>query len=705
MPSVKYHIEFKEEFGRTVNVYLIQQPSFGTPIELTGDSNPVTISYQGEEGDIFQTMITSKATIRILLPESGSELFEDLATMDENTFGVMITIDDDGVGEYVWNGWLVPDEQVKTFSYTNQTITLTAIDPISRLKGQKLLNADETYVTGVKTLKYLVERCFDEVYTYENTFLTYVLVVKSKMVLSTESTTIFPDILEQLQVSAEAFNDDMGRPQSAFDVVRKIANSLLMRCFYENGNIYFVDILDFAVDVTTPRIPVYYKDFAGVDLDQDVILLGNTENISTTRTFKESRSRFEYNGTVGLIKDGFLSNWEAFGGGFRLVDWVYNDKLISEPDVYNRRVGTGRQESPYGILIKSDPYIMGQQFDMILGKSDNSILAGVALSISIKFKAPNQALLPLHNDEYDIDIPIGVGCCAILFNPENPAESAYYTRIGSVVEENYMAWKGVDLSGTDFEDGNWDLDYTIGGTGASGTRTSDKQTVKMDLAPTPDYITGKLFLAVNGVSFNTNLATPDASAADTIIYEVIVSQTPKNIDKETTTGEINYITRKIKTSQEFTQRDIDLNTTINGTVAGSLSSPLSYELFGETIPPGIVGNVGFTGYSGLLGFGIPLLFYNAVAQMWLNYPQYKIECETRGRDNSFYKGIDFSCFYDATRPSTAIYNSTFVQTTSQYEIKKATRRIMAISMKINARDISDDTLDDTYDLGEFYFIT
>lgn len=703
MPYAKYHISYKDAFNREVEVFLIQEAVVITPIELVGDENPVTITHAGEDGDIFQTMISSKATIRIILPESGSELFEDIATMDENTFGVVITVKNGLITEYIWNGWLVPDEQVKTFSYYSQNIVLTAIDAISRLKGQKLLNADETYITGVQSLKYLAQRCFDDVYTPENTLIGYTFVIKSKMVLNTNSTTVFPDILEQLAVSAEAFNDDMGRPISAFDVISKIANSLFMRCFYENGNIYFVDILDFCKDPTTPQLPVFYKEFPGVDPEADIILIENTENIDTTRTYRESRVRFAYNAMVGLLKDGFLNNWENFGGGKRLVDWVYNDLLLSQPDVYDRRVGTGRQESPFGILLKWGDPVDGPE--MIGGSTGSSVSGGSTLSLDVKLEAINQGLIPLQNTAYDIDIPITFLLSVLIYNPLDPVNSLALTRVDSADGTSYTAWKFRDLTGSDFASGSFDFNDFEVGKSILLDRTSNVQTATIELPIVPESVSGQAFVAVTAITHNDNLATVGYEAHDTIIYEVLLTQKPKNTEKKTTKGEITYLSRKIRTSQEFLLRDIELHTSANFTVAGSLSSAIPYELFGYTIPPGPIGNISFEGYPGLLGFGVPLIAYCAFAQMWLNYPQYKVECEIRGRDNEFYKGIDFSCFNDLTRPSTAIYNNIFVQTSSQYELKAATRKITAISMKLNERNISDSILDDDNDLWEYYFIT
>lgn len=724
MPYEKYKIEFKDDFNRLVTVLIVQDEIILTPTMLVAADNPVTVRYDGDESDIFQTMIPSKAKIRILLPEDNLELYEDLSTIDEDTFGVTITVEEDDDIVFAWNGWLIPDELTRTFSYQDQTMELTAIDVISRLKGQRLVNSDGTYIVGRQTMKYIVSRCLDEAFTTSNTIGSYEIVVKSHMVLSVLTSYEFPDVLEQLSVAAEAFNDDMGRPISAFEVVERIARSLLMRVFYENSTVYFVDILDYQGDMDRPEAPVLFKDYPGVTLQDNNIIIGNDENITTSRTFRESNARFQYTNTIGILIDGNLNNWEESGTGYRLTNWFYNPYLEARPDVDDRRVGNGRAESPYGILLTytndgTTPPITGRKYDMICSKVSVPVSGGIFYTINVRMRLVN----PLSIDFADISGTLARHTYQILFifvyNDYDPSKCYAFSWMSG--GDGHAHWVEIALAGTDFEDGipDWSVitaayeselssNTTVNTFGAANpaliieaTPAFEIQELSYDLPPLPIGVIGTMYVAVHPCTGAKVDLHPES--ADTVIYSCILTQKGSFFGPEKTKGETVYITRKIRTSQDKLEREISFNTTENSNVAGSISTDITYEdNFGNIIPAGNVPVVSISNVPEL--FGLPILGYNAIALMWLNYPQYKIDFTVRGKILNFYDAVILNTLYDPGRPSTAIYQEVFIQNSHEYDLKMGTRKLVVMSMKINKRIISDVEPDETHDAGEFYYI-
>lgn len=711
MPAFsKYTLSFVDAFGRDVLVALWSGEFVLTPKALMADADPVKISFLGEEDDVFQSVITTKAEVRIVLGEDDLDIFEDLSSMTEETFGMTISIGDN----YEWHGWVIPDEQEKKFSYSAQTITIRAIDPLSKIKGRKLLNDDKTYIHGEHTLKYYIEKCMDPLFGTDNTNGSYEFFIASTLRLSYDTVTVFPDILEQLTVFAEVFNDDMGRPINAYDVIKIIAEALCMRCFYENRKLYFVDVKTFTNNWEIGAIPLIYK----TEGFEDNILLKNSENITTTRTFRESRVRFEYNGIVGLLEDGYLLNWTASGSGHVLTNWEYHPDLIAQGAAYyeHRRVGTGRQESPYGINLQNRyaypaPGFPAQSYDRIAGKTTSNVSSFETLKISVKLEILNPMLIPHINGsatEYNFYTPVYV----FIYNDGDPTKSYY---ISERQEDGFMQWNLVDLTGTSFASGSLDwtiFDFLLGsglpaGFILSPERNYDKQTIDKDLAPIPESLSGDVFVVISPLRVwnqhfgGQRLADPASTHIN--VFEVLVSKAPRKLEKKATKGEITYLTRDIVTSKEYYERNISLNTTVNSGVAGSLNTTISYTRTSDSVvvPAGIVTGIESSPTSGRFS----LREYNAIIQMNYNFTQYKIDLEAKSRNLQFNKFIGMSVFYDPERPSTEIYEEPFIQTKHEYDVKRGERKLTIISMKDNPRTISLDTLDETNDLLENYYIT
>jgi hypothetical protein len=734
--TIKYLTVFRDHYNRVVTVGIVAADYLGTPIGLTTAADPLTITYNGDDGDIFQTMITSKAKLSLLLGEENTEFYEDITTMDENTFGLQIVVrnPNTAVIEYKWEGWLVPDEQSRNFSYTNQEITLTAIDPIGRTKGQKLLNSDGSYIYGKQTIKYIVNRCIQDVFTPDNTFATFNLVIDSDLVLSNTTSTILPDIFDQLKINSEAFNDEVGRPKSGFDVLEMIAKAMFMRVFYENGNVYFVDILNYSSLSTSPSIvinPVFYSSYPNVTEANNTILLQNTENITRTRVYRDSICKFTYTNAIGLLKDGTLINWTAISGGYKLTEWYYSPYLSARADVYNRRQGNGRAENAYGMLIKyTSDHVSGddyqnRQFDVICTKTPEYVYFGqkFTLDISVKFAHPEAIPYVITVDGWQNIAALPV---FIYIINRNDTTNSYYLNKDSV-------WTVIDLSGTDFDVlgqpdwvtvlGAYDADLNPGSPSSFDDEplksiyfngnalvvplqgVGNTQDLTVEIPEIPQYCTGEMFVFIHpAVNTRSDLSN---AGTDTIVYKALLSSKIANIINGFYSGEIQYLSREIRTSQDNITREISFNTTDNKTIAGAISSAIPITETSGVIPPGNLSKICLKDYPEPLFSGVSLMAYNAIGQMWLNYAQFKIDFQTLSKKNNFSESMAFFCLVDPDRPSTDIYNNIFIQNTSEYNVKKSTRKITAISTKPTVREITqapDGELDETHDFSEFYYL-
>lgn len=737
--SIKYAGSFLNRYNKTVSVTLLADGSF-TPKELSFSEDPVTITYDGEDEDLYQTMIPSKATIKIMLGEDDADLLEEINTMTENTFGVLIMVRESSFPFallYRWEGWLIPDEQVRQFTYQPQEVSLTAIDPISRSKGQKLINSDGSYIYGKQTIKYIVDRCLEGVFTPDTSLATYNLIVDSDLTLSNTTSTVLPPIFDQLQVNSESFNDELGRPRSGYEVIEMIARALFMRVFYENGNIYFIDVIQYSLMSTSPGITLNNFQYANEFTTEGVntLLLGNSENITRIRTFRESICKFIYKSSIGMLLDGNLINWESISGGYKLAQWYYSPYLNIRPDVYSRRQGTGRAESPFGMLIRYtsvsvDPFNAEHRFfDVICSKSEQPSIEGELYSLSLNVNVPNAINVQGSIPYMDGRVPLVIPYWVIAYNESNPSGSYYLDSAG---------WKDKDLSGTDFElagTPDWisifgayddslngstpdsksfrplhDLEETGGYSLFSIERTNKDQEFSRDFPALPSNFKGIFYVfihpAINSsTDGNANPDFPDFNITNTIVYSCILSQ---KVNNDKGNGEVQYLSRKIVTSQDNKTREIDFNTTVNRGTSGAISNAVDFVEGSETIVAGTnLTTISLVDYPEPLYSGVSLMKYNSIAQMWLNYPQYKLDLDTIGLQNNFYDGVYLGIFYDPEKPSTEIYQNIFLQTKSSYNLKKCTRSVTVISTKAAQRTITESPngeLDDTHDFSEFYYL-
>lgn len=717
MPT-NYKISFDNYYGNLCEVLLIEDYEDDVFVELLGSDSPVEVTYDSEDETIFSTMITSKAKIRVLVDSNNIDFIERMAVLKEGEYQVEIN----WAGSGRWVGALIPDEQSRTFSIVQGELELTAVDRLIQMKGKKLIDSDGAYMSGEHTLRQYIDRCFAQVLPPGAPGLD-TMVIYSNLVLSNDTTYSFPNIMEQLSVYAEAFNDDLGRPINCYEVVKAIASSLNMRCFYVGNFLFFVDIINYI------EFPPFGLDPVTVGFKGDTVgatLIKNSENITTVPTFTESVCRFKYKGLVGLLVDGYLQNWIASGSGFVLEDWTYSPRLLSQPDYESRRRGNGRQENPFGIFLKCDA-LGFLDFDEIGGSSLNEVypLDTINISAKLKFNDMNQ-IVPtrIGGNEFDIFGSFR----AVIYNNNNPDLSACILTEDGGGSGKY-AWYWVDLTGSGFASGVFDFEALIDavetayGFGPYATQniiqfsnTSSDQTISIDL-PSALLIgrTGKLFVAFGGACC-TDLDNDTYPPVDIILQNVIVTKSVPKTDNKEVKGEVVYVSRFGNMSVEKVEKEISLNTSANWNVSGALRTPITYTLTqdsllpdgtiipsGTTIPAGPVYRLSRTGTT--IFNNQPLVAYNAMSRMLFDYNQYKIDYEVKGNYININAPIDLSSLYDVSRPSTEIYNSISLQIRNSINIKKSENKITSVTMKFDQRSFSGNTLDEFHDLVESYYIT
>ena len=740
---MNYTISFKDYNNEPIEV-IIYKDSNPFATSLLASSNPLTITRTVENADdLFSLVSTSKCNIRIQITDGMGDFLNDMETLKEGEMKVTINRTSSGV-ENIWRGILIPDQQTRKFNILTGEIEITAIDLLSQMKGKKLLNADNVYVTEEHTIKEYADFCINQVAGISSSFF-------SNIILTKDTAYTLPTMPDQFSLYADTFNDDEGRPIYCYDVIKYIAEAFNLTV---NTRADVLEFVDFAAEKYS-RFSVGFKGDG-----KNATLINNSESINTTRTFFESIAKYNYRKSIGLITDGYFLNWTSIGGGYKLTNWEYNPQLSGSSDVYTRRKGSDRPQNPYAILLERD-VVFGtggapdtHYSDIIAGQVSKDFVGGESLELEITMSFDTNIDFIL-SYPYKNKLVRKTVFQVVLYNEDNPSLS-YVLRTNvtgvSSARELKSYWYVLDLSGSsgaDFAAGNipwtdanlfgnilapaanngyimppiqtWDYENQyaiptyIRGMIVEPSLTNNIQRINTKL-PTLPPIQSKLkafvflqpILQMQWTSGGLNPTLAPNATARTLFYSAFLTSQQADKDKNNpVTGEVVYISRFGDTSAPSVEKEVKINTTFDSG-AGSLRTPISYTKTSTgTIVP--AGNVPTISVSGTLEFdNITLIDYNARKLMIYNYNQYLIDFEIVVSKLTpairFNMLLDMSALYDPLRPATAIYNEPFRILSSTYDVKKSQYKITACSLKQNKRNFSKNTLNVTNDLVEEYYL-
>lgn len=709
--GLKYQMSFINDFDRTVNLKIYETDFVGDVTELTPGESPITISWKGDDADIFQTMIPSEAKVNAVV-EKGSGIVDDLLNMKDRQFLGLIEVPNPnipGVYEYRWYGFLIPDNIKTNFSYLEDVLTFSIIDPITAWKGVRMFEySSNAYQHGIHELReYLLggnnvlEPFLDVIALFTTVNIT------SNISLTPDYLT---DVMEDIGMFAESFNSDDGRPVTYYDGIERVCKSLFMRVYFDNATFYFIDILNFAEE-SFPEQTITYNQHPSTNLNNDALLLGDTEVITMIPAVNEAKCKFAFEKFNGLLINGLFNSWDDLGGDNYIIEnWYPNPYLSGLADFFERRSGSGRAESPFGFLIKST-------LEAISTKSLYTLKMKTSSSLTIGVQVDFETLKTISGDAYRLDkISLRVGVVA--FNNNFPNNSMGLRRD---YNEN-LVWDKVAMYDTEFRtDERWDYDYvSIGNTYPVVNPIQDVeikvstavQDVNIELPPALSYLTDDddftIHLAIFGVYGHYVPENGWSGSIDDVVYEdleAILSSAilNENEENETYDGEVTYVSRNNLITTKSKEREIEINTSVYNGISGALLSLISYDIGSDTFDPGYLEKVFRYGETNQMNCSLTDI--NAISTLWISSnPQYMIDMEVRSRLMSFRHRLNMSRLYDETKPFTDIYQEKFMTTKMDMDLKTNQHKITAVSMKVEKKPfnvgVSEPT--DVYDLLEYY---
>lgn len=732
-----YTYQYQNNLGHTVDITIQRGSAVGRTLTLA--DNPIKVTYNVEdEDDIFSPIMTSRCEVRVIVTddEDGIEFFEDMSIAKDGEWRLDMLVFDGSNQLESWSGFIIPDGMQRGISYRNDIVIIRAVDVLERAKSFKVTKTDGSQFVGRYKLRdyidAIITNAWGGLYEYEE---------NSKIVLTNnpETPTVWPPITEALWVDATAFNDNNGRPINAFDALKIIAKALGARIYFEDNKVILREVLTY-----NERPGSTWLNVVGIKSDTKTndFLIGNQEVLTRSRTFKEVKGSFDYEGADGVMQNGNMQFYDVDGKPSS-VD--INASLQALPDLNVRRRGNGRTENPYGFVLKSTyaepgtPIISRHlnTYDMLAFNTPAgvSVPRYTEISIEVTARLEDVGEIAVQQDQTYTAMIVD----AIIYNDSDPSQS-----VRSMLNpDGVPTWETVDLSSNAlFGSGQYDFSVNardndqfalfpppgdlliplIGvsrfvsqfGTPIKFAGVKDtSQTQGVDLAPNP--VSGRLYVSVSQIFDAGPMSIPtigelnSSTEMDTRIESVLVSAKGLNDGKTETV----YQTRFGDHTTEKKEFELELGTSANPTTKGALWTDITYQDDDTKVGrfyrgPGWVKGIQHEDFS--LGLPSPwngymsLLMYNAMARMAFNRVQNKMDFTCLSERMPIGNVIFFPDLSDPDRPSTSLYVQPHIQQMQTWDVTTGERNVTVISLAKDIRVITSEGQETpTTDLVERYY--
>lgn len=273
--GVKYRFEFYSKISDTLNRIDILEDAYVGSVNTLPEMGPVpiTIKWDGEEGEKNTPIIASEATLQFV----QSETF-DIDTFFSNT-DQKYKVNHYLNGRLNWTGFTQTDDLQQPYQDAPNYFTVRAVDGLAYLKTINLTGTDGEGIWGANGIMYYCQRCLVKtghelninnwinIFPYEN--------YGSGSFFSRE----FNAQLDPFNLSflyGQSFMTGKNQWDNCYSVLSSILSSFQARCFQWDGEwhfvrtedyIYYNDLLscsqwEFDAWVPSPSALIWEKDFS-----------------------------------------------------------------------------------------------------------------------------------------------------------------------------------------------------------------------------------------------------------------------------------------------------------------------------------------------------------------------------------------------------------------------------------------------------------
>ena len=716
--AIKYQFGVTDHFGQQVSVKIWEDGYVGAIFNLqpAGES-PIVINWKGETDQLRQPIIGSELRLA-LMERKDIPIIDDVLMASDRQYLVTVETYDPSEGAISnrWCGFIVPDQIEYNFNYQPDIIRIRAIDPLIALKGLQMKRLVPIFDYGLQPL-----RKFFNTWWIGGAGIGFADVIGSwwdiEMLSDLSLTPEYQtDILDSVGVLMETMHDEDGKLITYYEAMERICNALNMRCHMDNGKIMLVDLINYnsaaANFLGTKQIT--YKEHPSTNVNTDIVLLGNSEDITRQVALKETKARFPYKSLVGLVRNGNLLQWSPhpIHGGNVPDHWQMNSVLLGS-NYWDRRVGSGRVESPYSYFMQNVDIDSMSGFEKMTVKANAKVRQKYTIEYTYRMHSTDRLV---GGEWYEI-IQSWMSSIIVAYNVQNPAKSLVLNYFAGDLRWGFFnatVWPS-------FEDGLFP-NVSSRGPLIEIESSVDWVTKSIELPPImPWSPTGEddfvIYFSINpfwsatekksdivgamGVDAGGDMPDPFTDVDWYPPYYIREVKITQNVDAR---SQVVYVSRNNKQTSKGDEIDVLLNTSLRPEAAGTLYSMIPWEHVSEIHPPyqPLQSLFRFT-ESWQWNVNIPEM--NAISQLWLSaHSQSILSLEGRVKVFRFSNRMRLQRFYDAGKPFTEIYNSYFTNNAAEWDLKSNEIKFTVHSIKIEKEYASMfvDEPNTTYDKLEIY---
>lgn len=247
--GVKYRFEFYSKISDTLNRIDVLEDAYAGSVNTLDSMGavPITIKWDGEEGEKNTPIIASEATLQFVQTSSF-----DIDTFFANT-DQKYKINHYLNGRLNWTGFTQTDDLQQPYIDPPNIFTVRAVDGLAYLKTIDLTGTDGEGIWGANNIMYYCQRCLIktglelEINNWINIF-PYELYGSGSVFSREFNALIDPFSISELY--GQSFMTGKNQWDNCYSVLTKILTSFQARCFQWDGEWHFVRTEDY----------LYYND-------------------------------------------------------------------------------------------------------------------------------------------------------------------------------------------------------------------------------------------------------------------------------------------------------------------------------------------------------------------------------------------------------------------------------------------------------------
>ena len=223
--SLKYIIPFKTLLNNSVEVHFLLRDYKGSPVELVGSGEPLTLSFDDEDF-LYTPIRTSSCKISII----GNDYLQELFSIDYTQWKINIIRNK----SLVWTGYIKPEIYTQDYTSEKFELNIEAVSALSMLENIEYipLGQEPDFIKVWDLLKSIIQKANGD---WNNIYIPQVY-GRDREKVSTEN------LFELLELSEVNFFDEEDKPMTYLEILEELCKILNWTVTDWCGDLFFYDI-------------------------------------------------------------------------------------------------------------------------------------------------------------------------------------------------------------------------------------------------------------------------------------------------------------------------------------------------------------------------------------------------------------------------------------------------------------------------------